>query len=74
MVIPYESLYIRELGASPSIIGLIGSLGSVILILTRIPGGHIADNYGRRKIIVTMTFVLASSFLFYAFAPSWESL
>jgi len=72
MVFPYESLYIRELGASPSIIGLIGSLGSIILILTRIPGGYIADKYGRRKIIVTMTFVLASSFLFYAFAPSWE--
>ena len=72
MVFPYESLYTRELGASPSIIGLIGSLGSVILILTRIPGGHIADKYGRRKIIVTMTFVLAFSFLFYAFAPSWE--
>ncbi len=72
LVLPYESLYIRELGASPSIIGLIGSLGSAILMFTRIPGGHIADKYGRRKIIVTMTFFSAFSFLFYAFAPSWE--
>jgi len=68
----FESPFFRELGAPPTIIGLMGSIGSMVLGLVRIPGAYIADKYGRRQIIVMMTFVIAFSFLFYVFAPDWR--
>jgi MFS family permease len=36
------------------------------------PGGYLADKYGRRWLITTMTFGMASSFLLFAFAPTWH--
>jgi MFS family permease len=72
LVYPFESPYIRELGASPFVIGLMGSLGTALLCLVRIPGAYIADRYGRKQIIVTMTFGIAVSYLFYIFAPDWR--
>jgi MFS family permease len=49
-----------------------GSVGAMVLGLVRIPGAVIADKYGRRQIIVMMTFFIAFSFLFYIFAPDWR--
>ncbi|UCG37433.1 MAG: MFS transporter [Candidatus Bathyarchaeota archaeon] len=72
MISPFESPFFRELGAPPEIIGLMGSVGSLVLGLVRIPGAVIADRYGRRQIIVMMTFVIAFSFLFHIFAPDWR--
>lgn len=72
MTSSFESPFFRELGAPPEIIGLMGSIGAMVLGLVRIPGAVIADKYGRRQIIVMMTFVIACSFLFYIFAPDWR--
>jgi MFS family permease len=72
IVNPFYSLYLRGLGASPFVIGLMGSLGSAIISLMRLPGGYIADKYGRKKIIFTMTYGISLSYLFYTIAPSWE--
>jgi MFS family permease len=72
LVMPFESRYIKGLGAPPVVIGLMGSVGSAMLGLVRIPGAHIADKYGRKQIIVTMTFSIAISYLLYAFAPDWR--
>jgi MFS family permease len=72
MTFPYESPYIQALGASPFIIGVIGSVGSLTLTLVRIPGSYIADRYGRKQIIVLMTFGVSVSYLFYALAPDWR--
>jgi MFS family permease len=69
---PFRSLYIRELGASPLVLGLISSLGSVVLALIRLPGAYIADRYGRRGIIVLFTFGAALSYGFYVVAPDWR--
>jgi MFS family permease len=68
----YYPLYVRELGASPFVIGLISSLGSLVVGLMRIPGGYFADTYGRKRIIVVFTFVAAFSYLIYAVAPDWR--
>jgi len=35
------------------------------------PGGYLADKYGRKWLISTMTFGVALSFILYAIAPSW---
>jgi len=72
MIYPFESPYIRALGASPLVIGLMGSLGYTILVLVRIPGSYIADRYGRKQVIVAMTFGIALSYVFYALAPDWR--
>jgi MFS family permease len=69
---PFRSLYIRELGASPLVLGLLTSLSSVILALIRLPGAYIADRHGRRRIIVIFTFFAALSYGFYVFAPDWR--
>jgi MFS family permease len=69
---PFRSLYIRELGASPLVLGLMSSLGSVVLALIRLPGAYIADRYGRRGIIVLFTFGAALSYGFYVVAPDWR--
>jgi MFS family permease len=72
LVYPFESPYVRELGASPLVLGLMGSLGAALLCIVSIPGAYIADRYGRKQIIVIMTYGVALSYLFYAFAPSWH--
>ncbi len=36
------------------------------------PGGYLADKFGRKWLISTMTFGVALSFIFYALAPSWH--
>jgi len=69
---PFRSPYIRELGASPLVLGLMTSAGYVILALVRIPGAFIADRYGRRKVIVVFTFGAALSYAFYVFAWDWR--
>ena len=71
---PFKSLYFRELGASPVLIGLINSVGFIILALIRIPGAYIVDKHGRKKIMVTFTYSVAFSFLIFAFAPDWRFL
>jgi DHA1 family multidrug resistance protein-like MFS transporter len=71
---PFKSLYFRELGASPLLIGLMNSVGFIILALIRIPGAFIADKHGRKKIIVTFTYGVAISLLIFAFAPDWRFL
>ena len=72
MLTVYEPLYIKDLGASTFIVSSIYAVSTIILSIARIPGGYIADRYGRRKIVVFMTFGVALSYLFYAYAPSWE--
>ena len=72
LVSPFESRFIKGLGAPPVVIGLMGSVGSAMLSLVRIPGAYIADKYGRKQIIVTMTFSIALSYLLYIFEPDWR--
>ena len=72
VVFPYETLYMNELGATPSIIGLLTALGQGLLFASRIFGGYVADKYGRRDVIVSMTFGVAISYVFYAVAPDWR--
>jgi len=68
----YYSLFVLELGGSPFILGLIGFASFMTLALVQFPGGYLADKYGRRKLIVMMTFGVAVSYIFYALAPTWH--
>jgi len=42
------------------------------LASVQFPGGYLADKYGRKWLISTLTFGVAASYIFYALAPSWH--
>lgn len=68
----YYPLYVQALGGSAVTIGLIGSVQMVSRAVVQFPGGYLADKYGRKWLISTMTFGVALSQALYAFAPSWQ--
>ena len=68
----YYPLYVLALGGSATIIGLIGFASFIALASVQFPGGYLADRFGRRWLITTMTFGMALSFILYAVAPSWH--
>ena len=67
----YFSLYVLGLGATETILGVIGFSQFLALASLQFPGGYLADKYGRKWLISTMTFGVALSFILYAIAPSW---
>lgn len=68
----YYALYVLGLGATETIVGTIGLFHFIALASMQFPGGYIADKFGRKWIICTMTFGVALSYIFYALAPSWH--
>lgn len=70
---PFWPKYMKDsLGASVTIIGLITAITTAERLLFQLPGGILADRYGRKKIIVYGTLIRTVSPLIYFFAPSWE--
>jgi MFS family permease len=67
----YFGLYVLGLGATETILGVIGLSQFLALASFQFPGGYLADKYGRKWLISTMTFGVGLSFVFYAVAPSW---
>ena len=67
----YYGLYVLGLGATETILGVIGLSQFLALASLQFPGGYLADKYGRKWLISTMTFGVALSFTLYAVAPSW---
>jgi len=68
----YYSLYVLELGGTPMSVGVISFSYMMALASVQFLGGYLADSYGRKRLVVTMTFALALSYLLYALAFSWE--
>lgn len=71
---PYYQQYVDALGGNtfPMALGVIGFANFVTMGLVAVPGGFLADKFGRRWLITTMTFGMAISFLFFALAPFWQ--
>ena len=72
IVLPYLSIYIRELGGDNQTIGLVYAMGSLAACLLYPVGGYIADKAGRAKFVGLSTFLYVSSFVIFAFAPDWR--
>ena len=70
----YFGLYVLGLGATETILGVVGLAQFLALASMQFPGGYLADKYGRKWLISTMTFGVALSFILYAIAPSWPVL
>ena len=71
MVWPFMSLYYISLGASYFELGLISSLWSISRLFPLIIGGYLTDKFGRRKIVIYLSFILSIINIFYALAPNW---
>jgi MFS family permease len=68
----YQSIYLTSLGATPLILGYIGSLNGIINTILAIPTGVLADRIGIRKVILmTIAISMVSAFVF-AIAGSWQ--
>jgi len=70
----YYPLYVVELGGTATTIGIIAAAATITDAIVKIPGGHLADKYRRKRLILVMTFLAAGAHLFYALAPSWHFL
>jgi MFS family permease len=70
---PFWPMYLKDnLGATVTAIGLMSAIQSLESMLFQLPGGMLADRYGRKKIIIWGTFLRTFSPIIYLFAPSWE--
>jgi DHA1 family tetracycline resistance protein-like MFS transporter len=72
MVGRFNGIYFSALGASDVVLGLMNAITFGMMALLQIPGGYLADTYGRRRVITTFTLVMALSTLIFAIAPSWQ--
>ena len=69
---PYYPEYVRQLGATESIVGAVGFVAFIALASVQFPGGFLADKYGRKWLVSTLTFGVALSYIFFAVAPTWH--
>lgn len=72
MAYTYYPLYLSALGGTATILGIINAAGLITEAWVKIPGGYLADNFKRKRLIVVMTMLAAASYLLYALAPSWH--
>ena len=72
MPVPNFQYYVTALQGTGLALGIIGLANWVAMAVVAFPGGYLADKYGRRWLITTMTFIMALSNLFFAFAPTWH--
>jgi len=70
----YFPFFIKALGGSATGVGIVMSAEVLARALSQIPGGYIADKYGRKGIIVAMTMLAGISRVIFILAPSWQWL
>lgn len=69
---PFFSLYLLGLGATYFHVGLVLAVGSICSIVPLFFGGYLADIIGRKRLIVTMSFLMSGMYIIYSQAPVWE--
>ncbi len=70
---PFWALYLKDyLGASVTNIGIFSMISTAESLLFQLPGGLIADRYGRRKLILFGTVLRTFGPVLYLMASSWE--
>ena len=74
MAYTYYPLFVKALGGTATILGIINATGVLVEALVKIPGGNLADKFRRKRLIITMTLLASASYLLFAFAPSWHFL
>ena len=74
MPVPYYQQYVYALGGDlfPMALGIIGFANFFVMAFVAVPGGFLADKFGRRWLITTMTFGIGLSYIFFVLAPFWQ--
>jgi len=67
-------LYLQELGASVSQVGLFFTLGAIAPLLFQILGGWLSDSIGRLQAIAIGSLAGVAGYVAYLLAPSWQWL
>jgi MFS family permease len=70
----YDSLlpiHLRRLGATPEQVGLVFSLAYLIVAISSLPGGWLADRFERRRVMLFFWIIGAPSVLIMAAAQNW---
>ncbi|MFB0543584.1 MAG: MFS transporter, partial [Candidatus Bathyarchaeia archaeon] len=69
---PYWPLYLKhELGATVAVLGMLSVIQTSEQLLFQLPGGILADRFGRRKIILFGTSLRIIAPLIYLMATNW---
>jgi MFS family permease len=71
---PYWGLYILKLGGTTSILGALSTLQAASMLLLQLPGGLLADRYGRRKIILASSVAGLLPPLIFRLSTHWTML
>ena len=74
LTMPFYALYVLELGGDYAMIGKILGVSALIKIIPVILGGYLTDKIGRKRILYTLTYLLACVSLIRAFAPDYRFL
>ena len=74
MATPYQTLYFSALGASPLAVGLLIAYGTAVTIVALLVGGYVADTWGRKRVIITFSWVSVASAFIYALTTSYSYL
>jgi len=67
-------LYLRDLQASPSDVGLVFSIGFLVLALSMIPGGMLANKYELKALLIIGWAMSIPPPLMYYFARTWTDV
>jgi MFS family permease len=65
-------IYIEQLGATPSQVGLVLAIEGTARVAALIPGGWLSDRYGPRKLIIASWLMGPPAALIVALAPTWR--
>lgn len=68
---PYRSLFILELGATKELLGVLLMIETVTQVLFQLPGGILADMFGRRRVLVYSSFFRIAPPIIYLFSTHW---
>lgn len=72
---PYWSLYLKQdLGASITVIGMLSMISLSSQLFFQLPGGILADKFGRRKIIILGTMIRLIPPFIFLFATNWVQI
>ena len=71
---PFWGLYILELGGTKSVLGALLTLQSFSRLLLQLPGGMLADRFGRRRIILVSSLFAFLPPLIFRLSTHWTML
>ena len=66
------SIYLVEMGATVSQVGLVFTVASIVPLALQILGGWLSDTIGRLRAIALGSFIATFGYLLFLLSPSWE--